>query len=69
MNGHYIVNGQKIWTSRAEHSDLLMLLARTTPKEEVKNRKMQDAANKRYEKAQKLLIISKANLHIFTEPR
>jgi len=28
---HYIVNGQKIWTSRAEHSDLLLLLARTTP--------------------------------------
>ena len=31
----YIVNGQKIWTSRAEHSDLLLLLARTTPLEEV----------------------------------
>ena len=28
---HYIVNGQKIWTSRAEHSDLMLLLARTTP--------------------------------------
>ncbi len=28
---HYIVNGQKIWTSRAEHSDLMMLLVRTTP--------------------------------------
>ena len=28
---HYVVNGQKIWTSRAEHSDLLLLLARTTP--------------------------------------
>lgn len=28
----YVVNGQKIWTSRAEHSDLMMLLARTTPK-------------------------------------
>lgn len=27
----YIVNGQKVWTSRAEHSDLLLLLARTTP--------------------------------------
>ncbi len=27
----YVVNGQKIWTSRAEHSDLLMLLVRTTP--------------------------------------
>ena len=31
----YVVNGQKIWTSRAEHSDLMMLLARTTPREEV----------------------------------
>jgi len=31
----YIVNGQKVWTSRAEHSDLMLLLARTTPKEEV----------------------------------
>jgi len=29
----YVVNGQKIWTSRAEHSDLMLLLARTTPKE------------------------------------
>src|SRR5215216_5157995 len=27
----YIVNGQKIWTSRAEHSDLMLLLARTSP--------------------------------------
>jgi acyl-CoA dehydrogenase len=31
----YIVNGQKIWTSRAEHSDLMALLARTTPREQV----------------------------------
>ena len=31
----YIINGQKIWTSRAEYSDLMMLLARTTPREEV----------------------------------
>ena len=31
----YVINGQKIWTSRAEHSDLMLLLARTTPKEEV----------------------------------
>ncbi|WP_379546712.1 acyl-CoA dehydrogenase family protein [Qipengyuania sp. DSG2-2] len=30
----YVINGQKIWTSRAEHSDLMMLLARTTPKGE-----------------------------------
>ena len=29
----YVVNGQKIWTSRAEHSDLMLLLARTTPRE------------------------------------
>jgi acyl-CoA dehydrogenase len=35
---HFIVNGQKIWTSRAEHSDLLLLLARTTPREQVKSR-------------------------------
>ena len=27
----YVVNGQKVWTSRAEHSDLMLLLARTTP--------------------------------------
>jgi len=31
---HFIINGQKIWTSRAEHSDLMILLARTTPLEE-----------------------------------
>lgn len=30
----YVVNGQKIWTSRAEHSDLMLLLARTTPRED-----------------------------------
>jgi acyl-CoA dehydrogenase len=35
---HYIINGQKIWTSRAEHSDLLLLLARTMPREQVKKR-------------------------------
>lgn len=29
----YVVNGQKVWISRAEHSDLMVLLARTTPKE------------------------------------
>jgi acyl-CoA dehydrogenase len=29
---HYVINGQKIWTSRAEHSDLMLLLARTTPR-------------------------------------
>ena len=30
----YVVNGQKVWTSRAEHSDLMLLLARTTPREQ-----------------------------------
>lgn len=34
----YIVNGQKIWTSRAEHSDLMLLLARTTPKDKVEKK-------------------------------
>ncbi len=34
----YIVNGQKIWTSRAEHSDLMLLLARTTPRDQVKKK-------------------------------
>lgn len=29
--GDFVINGQKIWTSRAEHSDLMLLLARTTP--------------------------------------
>jgi len=37
-NDHYVINGQKIWTSRAEHSDLMLLLARTTPKEQAKKR-------------------------------
>ena len=31
----YVVSGQKIWTSRAEHSDLMVLLARTTPRDQV----------------------------------
>ena len=34
----FIVNGQKIWTSRAEHSDLMLLLARTTPREQVEKK-------------------------------
>ncbi|MCP5149822.1 MAG: acyl-CoA/acyl-ACP dehydrogenase [Ectothiorhodospiraceae bacterium] len=34
----YVVRGQKVWTSRAAHSDLMLLLARTTPVEEVKRR-------------------------------
>lgn len=35
---HYIVTGQKVWTSRALHSDLMLLLARTTPREQVKKK-------------------------------
>ncbi len=35
---HYLINGQKIWTSRAEHSDLMLLLARTSAKEQSKKR-------------------------------
>lgn len=34
----YVVNGQKVWISRVQHSDLMLLLARTTPKAEVKRR-------------------------------
>ena len=37
-NDGYVVNGQKIWTSRAEHSDLMLLLARTTPRDQVEKR-------------------------------
>ena len=37
-NDGYIVNGQKIWTSRAEYTDLMILLARTTLKEQAKKR-------------------------------
>src|SRR6186997_495021 len=37
-NDSYVINGQKIWTSRAEHSDLMLLLARTTPREQIKKR-------------------------------
>ena len=36
--GEYVVNGQKIWTSRALHSDLMLLLARTTPIDQVEKR-------------------------------
>jgi acyl-CoA dehydrogenase len=34
----YIVNGQKVWTSRVQHSDLMLLLARTTPLDQVQNK-------------------------------
>jgi acyl-CoA dehydrogenase len=35
---HYIVNGQKVWTSRVQHSDLMLLLVRTTPMDQVQNK-------------------------------
>ncbi len=35
---HYVVNGQKVWTSRLQHSDFMLLLARTTPLAEVTRR-------------------------------
>ena len=35
---HYVIKGQKIWISRAEHSDLMLLVARTTPLEQVRKR-------------------------------
>lgn len=35
---HYLINGQKVWISRAEHSDLMVLLARTTPRDQVDKR-------------------------------
>jgi len=34
----YVVHGQKVWISRAEHSDLMLLMVRTTPVEQVKKR-------------------------------
>ncbi len=37
-NDRYIINGQKVWTSRVQHSDLMMLLARTTSLTEVKKK-------------------------------
>jgi acyl-CoA dehydrogenase len=38
VDGGYVIHGQKIWTSRALHSDLMLLLARTTPADEVEKR-------------------------------
>lgn len=37
-DGGWLVNGQKIWTSRFQHSDLMLLLARTTPREQVQRK-------------------------------
>lgn len=36
----YVINGQKVWISRIQHSDLMILLARTTPLEEVKSKSL-----------------------------
>jgi len=38
VDGGYVINGQKVWISRALHSDLMVLLARTTPLEEVERK-------------------------------
>lgn len=38
QNDRYVINGQKVWISRIQHSDLMILLARTTPLEQVKKK-------------------------------
>ena len=38
VDGGWSISGQKLWTSRAEHSDLMLLLARTTPSDQVERR-------------------------------
>ena len=42
---HYIVKGQKIWTARAQHSDLMVLLVRTTPKDQVRQSNRRDVGS------------------------
>jgi acyl-CoA dehydrogenase len=37
-NGHYVINGQKVFISRAEHSDMMLLLARTTPYDQLEDK-------------------------------
>ena len=37
-DGRYVINGQKVWISRIQHSDLMILLARTTPLDQVKKK-------------------------------
>ncbi|OWT60323.1 acyl-CoA dehydrogenase family protein [Candidimonas nitroreducens] len=37
-DGRYVVNGQKVWISRVQHSDLMILLARTTPLDQVRRK-------------------------------
>ena len=36
----YVINGQKVWISRVQHSDLMILLARTTPLDQVKRKSL-----------------------------
>ena len=43
----YVINGQKVWISRVQHSDLMILLARTTPLSEVKNYRLVPVASGR----------------------
>jgi len=38
VDGGYVIRGQKIWTSRALHSDLMLLLARTTPIDQIERK-------------------------------
>src|SRR5260221_14085266 len=38
VDGGYLISGQKIWTSRALHSDLMLLLARPTPSHQLRKR-------------------------------
>tara|TARA_B110000483_G_C18034634_1_gene480149 strand:- start:637 stop:864 length:228 start_codon:yes stop_codon:yes gene_type:complete len=40
VGARYIISGQKVWISRIEHSDLMILLARTTPLEDVKRKSL-----------------------------
>ena len=35
VGDHYLINGQKVWISRVQHSDLMLVLARTTPRDKV----------------------------------
>lgn len=40
VNGKYVINGQKVWISRVQHSDFMILLARTTPIKDVKKKSL-----------------------------
>jgi len=60
----YVVNGQKVWTSRAEYSDLLLLLARTTPLDQCakKNRRIVSVSG-RYARSPRQITNHHANSH------